>query len=229
MIGEEGNQKHDLLYKLVMLGDHGVGKTQLVSRYTMNEFMLNSAATIGVEFVLKSIEIDSKLVGAQIWDTAGQEKYKSLAKVYYQGATGAILVYDITSQKSFERICSRWLKELKSFSDPNIIGMLIGNKCDLKEDREVFTNEATAFAKDNGNFSREKAIGLAFMETSAKDAINVDIAFERIFTEIYKFTTRGDIKTEKKLETISKGAKIENSRNSVRLKSDAIKSKKHCC
>ena len=144
------DQKYDFLFKIVTIGDHGVGKTQLIFRYTKNEFNIHSKTTIGVEFTTRSLAIDGKMIGAQLWDTAGEEKYKSLTSIYYKGAVGALLVYDITKRESFERICTQWLGELKSFSDPNIVAILIGNKCDLKDKRVVQTDEATAFAEKNG-------------------------------------------------------------------------------
>ena len=143
-------QKYDFLFKIVMIGDHGVGKTQLITRYTKNEFNMHSSTTIGVEFTTRSQTIDGKLIGAQLWDTAGEEKYKSLTSIYYKGAVGALLVYDITRRETFDRICTQWLSELKTFSDINIVAILIGNKCDLKEKRQVQTDEATTFAEKNG-------------------------------------------------------------------------------
>ena len=146
------DQKHDFLFKIVMIGEHGVGKTQLITRYTKNEFDLHSKTTIGVEFTTRDQIIDGKLIGAQLWDTAGEEKYKSLTSIYYKGAVGALLVYDITRKDTFDKICTQWLGELKNFSDPNIVAILIGNKCDLKEKRAVQTEEATAFAEKTGTF-----------------------------------------------------------------------------
>ena len=143
-------QKYDFLFKIVLIGDHGVGKTQLIVRYTKNDFMAHSKTTIGVEFTTRSQIIDGKNIGAQLWDTAGEEKYKSLTSIYYKGAVGALLVYDITRRETFERICTQWLGELKTFSDPNIVAILIGNKCDMKENRTVQTDEAIAFAEKNG-------------------------------------------------------------------------------
>ncbi len=144
-------QKPDYLFKIVMIGDHGVGKTQLISQYTKGEFNIHSKTTIGVEFTTHTQTIDAKIIGAQLWDTAGEEKYKSLTSIYYKGAVGALLVYDITRKETFERICTQWLGELKNFSDPNIVAILIGNKCDLKEKRAVQTDEATAFAEKTGS------------------------------------------------------------------------------
>eukprot|EP00826_Nyctotherus_ovalis_P044448 TRINITY_DN4798_c0_g1_i4.p1 TRINITY_DN4798_c0_g1~~TRINITY_DN4798_c0_g1_i4.p1 ORF type:complete len:154 (-),score=55.63 TRINITY_DN4798_c0_g1_i4:447-908(-) len=143
------DQKYDYLFKLVMIGDHGVGKTQLITRYTKDEFNFHSSTTIGVEFTTQTTVIDNKQIGAQIWDTAGEEKYKSLTSIYYKGAVGAILVYDITRRDTFDRICTQWLGELKNFSDPHIVSMLVGNKCDMKDKREVSIEDATAFAETN--------------------------------------------------------------------------------
>ncbi len=151
MAADKGEQKHDFLFKVVMIGEHGVGKTQLIGRYTKNEFDMHSKTTIGVEFTSHSVMFDSKVIGAQLWDTAGEEKYKSLTSIYYKGAVGALLVYDITRKDTFDRICSQWLVELEKFSDPNIVSILIGNKCDLKDKREVTTEEATAFAENHSN------------------------------------------------------------------------------
>ena len=142
-------EKHDFIFKIVLIGEHGVGKTQLITRYTANEFNANSSTTLGVEFTAKTVNIDSKVIGAQIWDTAGQEKYKSLTMIYYKGAVGAIMVFDLTKRITFDKIRTQWFTELKNFSNPDIIVMLIGNKVDLKDQREVTTNEATLFAKDN--------------------------------------------------------------------------------
>ena len=116
----QDDQIYDYLFKIVLVGDSGVGKSNLFLRYTKQEFNMNSKSTIGVEFATKSIPIPAnaannptqKIVKAQIWDTAGQEKYKAVTKAYYRGAVGALLVYDITCRKSFFNI-SNWLKELK--------------------------------------------------------------------------------------------------------------------
>jgi Ras-related protein Rab-11A len=150
MAQQKEEKKYDFLFKVVMIGDHGVGKTQLIVRYTKDDFDMHSKTTLGVEFTTHSATIESKSIGAQLWDTAGEEKYKSLTSIYYKGAVGAMLVYDITRKETFERISAQWLNELKSFSDPNIVIILIGNKCDLKEKREVTTEEAASFAEKNG-------------------------------------------------------------------------------
>ncbi len=130
---------------VVLIGDSGVGKSNLLSRFTRNEFNLESRSTIGVEFATRTVEIDGKKLKAQIWDTAGQERYRAITSAYYRGAVGALLVYDITKTESYENL-NRWLKELKDHADTNIIIALVGNKVDLDHMRSVPTDEAKSFA-----------------------------------------------------------------------------------
>lgn len=130
---------------MVLIGDSGVGKSNLLSRFTRNEFNLDSKSTIGVEFATRSIQVDSKTIKAQIWDTAGQERYRAITSAYYRGAVGALLVYDISKHQTYENV-TRWLKELRDHADANIVIMLVGNKSDLRHLRAVPTDEAKAFA-----------------------------------------------------------------------------------
>ncbi len=169
------------------MGDSGVGKSNLVFRFTKNEFNKDSKSTIGVEFATKTVRIDdNKLVKAQIWDTAGQERYRSIASSYYRGAVGALLVYDITDRNSFNHV-PMWLKEVEESAEKDCLIMLVGNKTDLEDQRTVFVRDGRSFARKNG---------LAFIETSAKDATGVDTAFQRILQEIYKTQTRKQLKSE---------------------------------
>uniref|UniRef100_A0A7N0UXJ0 Uncharacterized protein n=1 Tax=Kalanchoe fedtschenkoi TaxID=63787 RepID=A0A7N0UXJ0_KALFE len=174
------NQKIDYVFKVVLIGDSAVGKSQLLARFARNEFSVDSKATIGVEFQTKTIVIDSKTVKAQIWDTAGQERYRAVTSAYYRGAVGAMLVYDMTKRQSFDHM-ARWLEELRGHADKNIVIMLIGNKCDLGSLRAVPVEDAQEFAQ------REN---LYFMETSALEAINVESAFLTILTNIYKIMSK---------------------------------------
>ncbi|KAF9439190.1 Ras- protein Rab-11A [Entomortierella beljakovae] len=173
------DEEYDYLFKVVLIGDSGVGKSNLVSRFTRNEFNLESKSTIGVEFTTRSIEVDSKTIKAQIWDTAGQERYRAITSAYYRGAVGALLVYDIAKHATYENV-GRWLKELRDHADSNIVIMLVGNKSDLRHLRAVPTDEAKQFAAENG---------LSFIETSALDASNVELSFQRILTEIYRIVS----------------------------------------
>lgn len=170
---------YDYLFKVVLIGDSGVGKSNLLSRFTRNEFNLESKSTIGVEFATRSINVDGKTVKAQIWDTAGQERYRAITSAYYRGAVGALLVYDIAKHATYVNV-TRWLKELRDHADSNIVIMLVGNKSDLKHLRAVPTDEAKAFATENG---------LSFIETSALDASNVEGAFQTILTDIYRIVS----------------------------------------
>ncbi|KID80547.1 Small GTPase superfamily, Rab type, partial [Metarhizium majus ARSEF 297] len=166
------NDEYDFLFKVVLIGDSGVGKSNLLSRFTRNEFNLDSKSTIGVEFATRSIQVDSKTIKAQIWDTAGQERYRAITSAYYRGAVGALLVYDISKHQTYENV-TRWLKELRDHADANIVIMLVGNKSDLRHLRAVPTEEAKSFASENH---------LSFIETSALDASNVELAFQNILT-----------------------------------------------
>uniref|UniRef100_A0A5F9C1B7 Ras-related protein Rab-25 n=1 Tax=Oryctolagus cuniculus TaxID=9986 RepID=A0A5F9C1B7_RABIT len=157
---------------VVLIGDSGVGKSNLLSRFTRNEFNLESKSTIGVEFATRSIQVDGKTIKAQIWDTAGQERYRAITSAYYRGAVGALLVYDIAKHLTYENV-ERWLKELRDHADSNIVIMLVGNKSDLRHLRAVPTDEARAFAEKNN---------LSFIETSALDSTNVEEAFKNILT-----------------------------------------------
>ncbi|KAI5284060.1 hypothetical protein KEM52_003104, partial [Ascosphaera acerosa] len=163
----------------VLIGDSGVGKSNLLSRFTRNEFNLDSKSTIGVEFATRSIQVDNKTIKAQIWDTAGQERYRAITSAYYRGAVGALLVYDISKHQTYDNV-NRWLKELRDHADSNIVIMLVGNKSDLRHLRAVPTDDAKQFASENN---------LSFIETSALDASNVELAFQNILTEIYRIVS----------------------------------------
>jgi Ras-related protein Rab-11A len=200
-------------------GDSNVGKTGLLSRFTKDEFQADSKGTVGVEFATRQIEHDGKTIEAQVWDTAGQERYRAVTSAYYRNAVGALIVYDVTNRDSFEN-CARWLKvcatslppsfrlpaaagslgrraarwarriqqllcrapqELRTHADSSIVAMLVGNKCDLKHKQAVDVEDAKDFAEDNN---------LAFIETSAYDATNVDLAFETSLIEIYRIVRK---------------------------------------
>ena len=136
-----------MLFSVVLIGDSGVGKSNLLSRFTRNEFNLDSKSTIGVEFATRSIQVDTKTIKAQIWDTAGQERYRAITSAYYRGAVGALLVYDISKHQTYDNV-TRWLKELRDHADSNIVIMLVGNKSDLRHLRAVPTEEAKQFASE---------------------------------------------------------------------------------
>ncbi|KAJ7205931.1 hypothetical protein O6H91_Y484600, partial [Diphasiastrum complanatum] len=155
--------------QLVLLGDSGVGKSCIVLRFVRGQFDPSSKVTVGASFLSQTIALqDSTTVKFEIWDTAGQERYASLAPLYYRGASAAIVVYDITSNDSFQK-AQYWVKELQKHGSPNIVMALVGNKADLHDSREVLQEVSKDYADNNGMF---------FIETSAKTADNVNELFE---------------------------------------------------
>jgi len=214
--------EYDYLYKVVLIGDSGVGKSNLLSRFTRNEFELGSRSTIGVEFATRNIKAAGKTIKAQIWDTAGQERYKAITSAYYRGAAGALLVYDITRYNSFQNINS-WLTELRDYTDGEIVIMLVGNKSDLRHLREVATDEATNYSQKNR---------LLFIETSALDANNVELAFQNLVTEIYKIRENRAMNTtdeeKKKLPGGGQGIRMTYDTPEPALSSEKKKSSS-CC
>jgi len=164
------------LYKVVVTGDSGVGKTNIISRFTSNEFNIENKATIGVEFGHAELTVHDTKVKVQIWDTAGQERFRAVTRGYYRGAVGALMVYDITKAQTFKSI-EKWMQELREYADPDIVIMLVGNKSDLKSNREVATEDATAFAKKNS---------LLYIEASALDGDNIKEAFQRTVNAIHE-------------------------------------------
>ena len=167
---------YDMIFKVVLIGDTSVGKTNILSKYLTNDFDPDSKATVGVEFGTKNFKIEDNIVKVQIWDTAGQERYRSITNAYYKGAKGSLLVYDITNPKTFESI-DRWLSDLKVNGDENISVVLLGNKSDLELDRKVSTQQG----KEKAEFYK-----LAFLETSALNGNNIDKAFSELITDVYK-------------------------------------------
>lgn len=167
--------EYNYLYKIVLTGDSGVGKTNILSRFTRNEFSLETKSTIGVEFASRTMNVYDKVIKVQIWDTAGQERYRAITNAYYRGAIGALLVYDIARSSSFREI-DKWISELREHAASNISIMLVGNKSDLTHLREVSTAEAKAYAEKNN---------LYFIESSALTANNIDTAFQTLVLEIY--------------------------------------------
>lgn len=178
MAEEEGGEEY--LFKIVVIGDSAVGKSNLLSRFARDEFDHNSKATIGVEFQTQVVEIDGKEIKAQVWDTAGQERFRAVTSAYYRGAVGALLVYDITRKTTFESV-KRWLEELNTHCDTAVAKMLVGNKSDLDNIRDVSMEEGKAMAEEEGLF---------FIETSALDSTNVKTAFEIVIREIYNNVSR---------------------------------------
>lgn len=172
---KQGLDDYDVFMKVVLVGNSGVGKTNIMTRIIRNEFYPNIKSTIGVEFASKTITIDEKVVRVQLWDTAGQERYHALAKPYYRGASGALVVYDVTQQDSFEGV-KRWLGLLREHAGPDLIIMLVGNKTDLNHLRVISIEAGRRLAEKEG---------LLFMETSAADGSNVEQAFMQEVHKIF--------------------------------------------
>ena len=173
---EASFMKEEYKFKIVIVGDSGVGKTNLVKRFIQNTFSSNTLATVGVEFFSNNYYINDKLCKIEMWDTAGQERYKSMTSAYYKGSMGAILVYDVTNQVSFNNI-ERWYNEIRDFSSKDIQIIMVGNKTDLK-DKIVITTEMSQ--------NKSADLEIPVVETSALNASNVKEAFHLLIKEIYK-------------------------------------------
>lgn len=171
------DENYDYLYKIVVIGDSGVGKTNLISRYTVNSFFPDNKATIGVEFGHAIIKhANGSLIKLQIWDTAGQERFRAVTHGYYRGTSGVIIVFDITKMAAFLNV-AKWLTELRDFVFEDIPIILIGNKIDLASFREVSTESAITYAKQHK---------MAFMETSALSGENVQKALNFLVDNIHE-------------------------------------------
>mmetsp|Transcript_25179 Transcript_25179/g.37047 ORF Transcript_25179/g.37047 Transcript_25179/m.37047 type:complete len:211 (+) Transcript_25179:51-683(+) len=167
---------YDHLFKLVLIGDSGVGKSCLLLRFADDAFTESYISTIGVDFRFRTVKIDKKTVKLQIWDTAGQERFRTITSAYYRGADGIIMVYDVTSMDSFDHV-NDWLKEVNRYSSEGTCKLLVGNKCDRLADKTVTAEQAKEFADE---------LGIAFLETSAKSAKNVEEAFLTMAGELIK-------------------------------------------
>ena len=164
------------LLKFIIIGDSGVGKSNILLRYTRDKFNEEFQSTIGVEFGVKNLQIEDKIYRVQIWDTAGQENFRSITRAYYKNSVCACVTYDVTSKKSFENIKS-WIEDCKKQCPKTILLVLIGNKVDLENEREVSYEEGANFAKKFDMF---------FFETSAKTGRNIDEVFIKSTNEIAK-------------------------------------------
>ncbi|XP_062234103.1 ras-related protein RABA3-like isoform X1 [Phragmites australis] len=237
--------EEDYVFKIVVIGDSAVGKTQLLGRFTRDEFCFDSKSTIGIEFQTRTVDIARKRVKAQIWDTAGQERYhllfivsccsgaryRAVTSAYYRGALGAMLVYDITKRHTFEH-AARWVHELRAHADKSIVVMLIGNKADLGVDggRAVDAGEAAAFAEEQGLF---------FSEASALSGENVERAFLRLLEEIHANVSRKSLETEDEVAVngreygavdvlMLKGTKLSLSEEMSIMETSAIRRASRC-
>ncbi|PAV90470.1 hypothetical protein WR25_14605 [Diploscapter pachys] len=158
---------YDLLFKLLLIGDSGVGKTCILYRFSDDAFNTTFISTIGIDFKIKTIELKGRKIKLQIWDTAGQERFHTITTSYYRGAMGIMLVYDITNAKSFDNI-AKWLRNIDEHASEDVEKMLLGNKCDMADKRVVSRERGEKIAQDHG---------IRFLETSAKANVHIDTAF----------------------------------------------------
>merc|ERR1712139_617219 len=160
-------QEYDYVFKLVLIGDSGVGKSCLLLRFADDTYTESHISTIGVDFKIRTIQLDGKTIKLQIWDTAGQERFRTITSSYYRGAHGIIVVYDTTDHETFEHV-KTWLHEIDRYASENVNKLLVGNKSDLTSKRKVETESAKEFAD---------SVSIPFVETSAKNSTNVEKAF----------------------------------------------------
>ena len=184
MFAGSQEDEYNYLFKVVLVGDSGVGKSCLLSRFAWDQFSLDSKSTIGVEFATKSVMIEGQTVKAQLWDTAGQERYRAITTAYYREAVGAIIVYDITKEDTFKSV-EKWVQDVRNNTSREVCIMLVGNKCDLRKERAVTTEMGKLFARNNE---------LSFLEASALDSTNVESAFTSILSEIFHSVSQKGIK-----------------------------------
>eukprot|EP01117_Protostelium_nocturnum_P010231 TRINITY_DN3670_c0_g1_i1.p1 TRINITY_DN3670_c0_g1~~TRINITY_DN3670_c0_g1_i1.p1 ORF type:complete len:217 (-),score=79.80 TRINITY_DN3670_c0_g1_i1:103-753(-) len=203
--------------KIVVIGDSAVGKTNISARFASNdeEFELGSKATIGVDIITADVTVsDQTLIKVQIWDTAGQDRFKAMTKGFYKDAIGGLIVYDVTKAQSFRNV-EKWLSEFhekSNIDEKELVMMLVGNKCDLKTFREVATEEAKKFAEQKG---------LLFVETSALNGKNIDEAFKQTIEALYQKRV-SSMKNEENITKIPKG-------DVVSLDKKEVPSGRGCC
>ncbi|XP_075967866.1 ras-related protein Rab-19-like [Anarhichas minor] len=173
--GAEHDDSFDFLFKIILIGESNVGKTCLVQNFKSGIFSERQQNTIGVDFTVRTVDIDGRRVKMQVWDTAGQERFRTITQSYYRSAHGAIIAYDITRRPTFDSV-AHWMKEVALYGASNVVLVLIGNKCDLEQERQVPFEEAC-------NLAEEKNI-LAALETSAKESQNVEEAFIMMAREL---------------------------------------------
>ena len=199
--------------KLIVIGDSGVGKTNIIQRYVTDTFSTDTKATVGVEFFTKSFRVNNDIVKLEIWDTAGQERYKSITSAYYKGSRGALIVYDISRTATFDDV-EKWMAEVKEKVRGSLKMLIIGNKSDLKDERKISIETA---------LDKAKSLNIPLMETSALDSTNIKKAFETLLREMYK-----DFKKQKEIEkkdntNKSEGVKLETENQPIK------KEKGGCC
>jgi Ras-related protein Rab-1A len=199
-------EDYDYIFKVLLLGNSDVGKSSIILRYVDQTWSDIFVPTIGVDFKVKTLVIDKKNVKMQIWDTAGQERFRTVVSSYFKGSHGIFIIYDITNRESFKNL-ENWLGEIEKNASDKVLKILIGNKCDLEQEREIQFEEGQAFANRNG---------MQFIETSAKNNTNINEAFEALAKLMIQFSNEN-----KFLKNETKVLKSGEGKN--------IKTKKKCC
>ena len=166
----QASAPYDMQIKLLMIGDSGVGKTCLLLRYANDSFSPTFITTIGIDFKIKNVDIEGTRIKLQIWDTAGQERFRTITTSYFRGAQGILLVYDVTDRRSFESI-RNWISQINQHADVHVNKILVGNKCDMIDEKVVSTQEAQALAQE---------FNMPFFECSAKNDVRVEDSFVHI-------------------------------------------------
>jgi len=169
-----GGDDYDVLLRMIVIGDSGVGKSCMLLRFVDNTFTSSFIATVGVDFRVRTIQLDGRTIKLQLWDTSGAERFRNITASYYRGAQGVVVVYDVTSAESFANVRS-WLRDVERFADDRAVKLLVGNKSDLALLRQVSAEDAQTFAD---------AHGMQLLETSAKQGASVDAAFSSLVTAI---------------------------------------------
>lgn len=208
------NSEYDYLFKLLLIGNSGVGKSCLLLRFSDDTYSNDYISTIGVDFKIKTVELDGKTVKLQIWDTAGQERFRTITSSYYRGSHGIIIVYDITDQESFNGV-KMWLQEIDRYATSTVLKLLVGNKCDLTDKRVVEFDVAKEFADANN---------MPFLETSALDSTNVEEAFLTMGRQIKESMAK------QKLNDDSNGnSQNKNDKGNVNLNGQSLTSSTNGC
>ena len=195
------NKEYDLLFKLILIGDSYVSKSNILLKYLKNQFNENSKTTVGLEFGTKNIIINNKRIKIQIWDTAGQERYRSITSAYYKGAKGALIVYDITRKNTFDNI-DKWITDLKLNGDKNLCIIILGNKSDLIDKREINKNDG---------IKKAEMYKTAFLETSALNGDNISKAFDELIEQIV--INNKNIFQDDNENEIDKGVNLNDEKN----------------
>ncbi|CAO3637802.1 unnamed protein product [Cunninghamella blakesleeana] len=200
------NPEYDYLFKLLLIGDSGVGKSCLLLRFADDTYTESYISTIGVDFKIRTIELEGKTVKLQIWDTAGQERFRTITSSYYRGAHGIIVVYDVTDQDSFNNV-KQWLNEIERYAAEGVNKLLVGNKSDLTDKKVVETEQAKELSE---------SLKIPFLETSAKDSTNVEQAFLTMAKQIKDKmgSTIQQQQQQKSTVRVGQGAAIEQKQNS---------------